>query len=311
MFATRPYGVAQLGVLLLVLSGCQTLPSSPPRVPAAELAPAAHTLTLIVSELQMHLHDDTYRTTRAITADGRNVFAMAHWRIQRAQELRALEHEQWENVDIVLEYARARALERMRRYAKAERAYEAVANAGSLMAEPAAAAADVMRRFARYAGGSTEPISAADDELAFLNGRLESWRDLAWDYRATSYEVLALEEAEAWEILRVDWLKRNRSISKAIGACRRLVERNHESKLYAQHLIRLGDLYADAARRVHLLSRAKLAPFDANRYETLLDQAFSAYELAGEERKPGPRREAQMKIEALLAVHQGTFGHAQ
>ncbi len=107
------------------------------------------------------------------------------------------------------------------------------------------------------------------------------------------------------------WVKRNRSIDKAIGACRRLVERNHESKLYAQHLIRLGDLYAEAARRVHLRSRAKLAPFDANRYESLLDQAFSAYELAGEERKPGPRREALMKIEALLAVHQGTFGHAQ
>ncbi len=311
MFATRPYGVAQLGILLLVLSGCQTLASSPPGVPAAELAPAAHTLTLIVSELQMHLHDDTYRTTRAITADGRNVFAMAHWRIQRAQELRALEHEQWENVDIVLEYARARALERMRRYAEAEQAYEAVANAGSLMAEPAAAAADVMRRFARYAGGSTEPISAADDESAFLNARLEKWRNLAWEYRATSYEVLALEEAEAWDMLRVDWVERNRSITVAIGACRRLVERNHESKLYAQHLIRFGDLYAEAARGVRLRSRAKLAPFDADRYEALLDKAFSAYELAREERKPGPRRAAQMKIEALLAVHQETFSHAQ
>ena len=311
MLKARPFGIAQLGVLLLVLAGCQTLANSPPRIPAAELAPGAHTLTLIVSELQMHLHDDTYRTTRAVTADGRNVFAMARWRIQRAQELRALEPEQWENLDIVLEYARARALERLRRYREAEQAYESVANVGSVMAEPAAEAADVMRRFARYAGGSADPIATGDDELAFLNSRLNRWRELAWEYRDTSYEVLALAEAEAWEMLRVDWVKRNMSLKQAIEACRRLVERNHESKLYAKHLIRLGDLYAEAARGVHLRSRAQLGPFDAERYETLLDQAFSAYELAGEERKPGPRREAQMKIEALLAVHQQTFGYAE
>ncbi len=311
MLDARRFGIAPLAVLLLVLGGCQTLAGSPPGIPATERAPGTHTLTLIVSELQMHLHDDTYRTTRAVTADGRNVFLMAHRRIQRAQELRALEPEQWENVDIVFEYAHARALERMRRYGEAEQAYERVANAGSLMAEPAAAAADVMRRFDRHAGGSTDPIGAADDEFAFLNARIEKWQELAWEYRDTSYGMLALEEAEAWEMLRVNWVARNRSIKKAIGACQRLVERNHESKLYAKHLIRLGDLYAEAARQVQLRSRAKHSPFDASRYETLLDQAFSAYELAGEERKPGPRREAQMKIEALLAVHQENFGHAQ
>ena len=311
MLRAHSPAIVWLAPLLLVLGGCQSLASLQQRNPSAALAPEAHTLTLIVSELQMHVHDDTYRTSRAVTAAGRDVFDMSLWRIERAQERRSRNPEQWENVDIVLAYARARALERLRRYGEAWEAYERVADAGSLLAEPATKAGDVMRRFARYAGGSGDPAGGTEAELAHLDGRIKRWRELAWESHGTSYQVLALEEAEAWEMLRVDWVEGNGEIQAALTACRRLVERNHQSKLYAKHLIRLGDLYAEAARRERLRSRAKLAPLDAGRYEGFLDHAFSAYELAGEERKAGPRREAQLKIEALLAVHGGAFGHAQ
>jgi hypothetical protein len=43
----------------------------------------------------------------------------------------------------------------------------------------------------------------------------------------------------------------------------------------------------------------------------LLDQAFSAYELAGEDRKSALRREARARIEALLAYHEEVRNHAQ
>jgi hypothetical protein len=187
----------------------------------------------------MHLHDDTYRTSRAMTADGRNVFAMALWRIERAQRLRSMAPAEWENVDIVLEQARARALDRLRRYPEAAEAYERVSVTGSLLAEQATEGAHVMQRFARYSGPSVDPIRVPEDELAFLDTRVKQWRDLAWEYRGTPYEPLAREEAEAWEMLRVDWIARNRGPEEAIQACRRLVERNHASKLYAKHLIQL------------------------------------------------------------------------
>jgi len=90
-----------------------------------------------------------------------------------------------------------------------------------------------------------------------------------------------------------------------------LIESNRESKLFAKHLIRLGDLYADAARREQLNARARLSTFDAERYDALLDQAFSAYELAGEDRKSALRREARTRIEALLAYHEEVRNHAQ
>ena len=299
-----------LGVLLLVLGGCQTLGSSAKRVPTSELAPSGHTLTLIVSELQMHLHDDTYRMRRPVTADGRDVFAVALWRIALLQRERPKDPAQWENGDIVLEYARARALERLRRYEESADAYARVANTGSVLADHATEGHRVMRLFARHAGDAVEPEGGSERELELLEAHVDKWRELAWDYRGTPYKPLALEQAEAWEMLRADWIARNRELDAAILACQRLVERHHASKLFAKHLIRLGDRYAEAAQRVHLRSRAKLAPFDEERYEVLLDQALSSYELAGEERKPASRREARMKIEALLAYHQGTVAYA-
>ena len=45
-------------------------------------------------------------------------------------------------------------------------------------------------------------------------------------------------------------------------------------------------------------------------YECLLDRAFAAYELAGDDRAAGPRREAETRIEALMAFHEGTDRHA-
>ena len=56
--------------------------------------------------------------------------------------------------------------------------------------------------------------------------------------------------------------------------------------------------------------RANLARFDPERYDALLDQAFSAYELAGEDHKSALRREARTRIEALLAYHDGVRAHA-
>jgi tetratricopeptide (TPR) repeat protein len=272
--------------------------------------PTGDTLTLVVSELRMHLRGDTYRTRAPITVDGRNVFTAALWRLDRLERSRGPLQDQWENLVIVIEYARARALERLRRFSESADAYDRVADTGSLLADSAGEASFVMRRFDQYVGDSAVPLPDPEDELRFLDQRLERWRELAWEYRDTSYEPLALEEVEAWEMLRLDWVEQNRPLEEAITASRRLAERHGSSKLYAKHLIRMGDLFAEAARREHLRSRAKLAPFNTPRYQALLDQAFASYELAGEGRRPDFRLQAKAKIDALLAYHRGILRHA-
>lgn len=279
---------------LLPLVACQT--AGPPVAERPD-----YSLTLIVTELQMHLRDDTYRSFRARSGDGRDVFQQAIARLERLQSQRAVPQDQWGKVDIVIEFARARALERSRRYLEAMAAYQRVAQVGSLVAARAADAAGVLVRFTEHSGPPAMPHESGDLELEWLGSRVSAWDALARELGGSSYGSLALEELEAWSMLRVDALLRWRSAQQAIDAAQLMIERHRTSKLHARHLLRLGDLYAEAARREHLRSRVEQKPLDTRRYDGLLDGAFSAYELAGEERRPGLRAEAARKIDALLA----------
>jgi tetratricopeptide (TPR) repeat protein len=290
----------------LFVGGCLSIGPGPPRQPdaaTAELLRGMPSLTVIVSDLQMHLRDDTYRYDRARGADGRNIFAVALWRLDRLQRARGLPEQDWENVDVVIEFARARALERLRRYAAAVAAYDRVAARASVLEAPALEAREVISRFGRHSGPPRRPPPTPEKELELIEDRIAKWSDLAWEYRGTSYEPLAREELEAWEMLRVEWFAHRRRPEEATAACQRLLDRHQHSKLYAKHLIRLGDLYAEAARGQHLRFRAKAEPFDARAYQERIDRALAAYELASEQRKPALRQEAQGKIGALLSYH--------
>jgi tetratricopeptide (TPR) repeat protein len=267
-------------------------------------------LTRVVAELKLHLRDDTYRYDRATDESGRNVYAVALWRLDRLAAQRGRSLEEFENADYVIEFARGKALERLRRYGEALAAFRHVEASGSLLGDAAAERARVVESFALAAAPPDQPFATPEDERLFIEAKLALWKVLAENVRDTAHEPLALEEIEAWQIMRVDWYARADRLSDALDACRKLIESNRESKLYGKHLLRLGDLYADSAHRAQLQAGANLSPLDPQRYESLLDQAFSAYELAAEDRRPGLRREARTRIEALLADHEGMQARA-
>ncbi|HKC50263.1 MAG TPA: hypothetical protein VKF60_05670 [Myxococcota bacterium] len=290
-------------VLIFCTNGCASLS----RMTGAQTSEsvADDSLTRVVAELKLHLRDDTYRYDRATTNDGRNVYAVALWKLDRLAGLRARPQESWENSDYVIEFARGKALERLRRYTEAVAAYQRVASSGSLLGDAAAERQHVIDTFARASSRPAGPFASPEEERLFIEGRIELWRQLAGEVHGTPYESLALEETEAWQVMRVDWLARGDRLGDAISACESLLEANRESKLFGKHLLRLGDLYSDSARRVELQAHANLANLDPSSYEALVDQAFSAYELAAEDRRPALRREARNRIEGLLAYHEG------
>lgn len=290
-------------LLLCLASGslaCQTL------APTTGDAKAEDALTLIVAKLQLHLRDDPYRAYPAAADNGQTVFEDAHWRIVRLQEARARAGAAPGDLDLVLHFARGRALERMRRYDEAAIAYEHVTGTASVLAGAALEAGRVMRTFAEH----RQPQPGVPDELAAAELRVGQWRELVRDFRDTPWEAMARQEAEAWETLHVEVLARSDSAG-AIRAARRLIERNRDSKLLAQHFIQLGDLYADAARQEYLQHRARVRALDVERYDGFLEHAFAAYEQAMDERRPSLRREAATKIESLLAYHAGVRAHAR
>ncbi len=294
--------------LVAALAGCSSLSPSGSRTDSAR---TPDSLTAVVSQLKLHMRDDTYRFERSVAEGGSNVYAAALWKLDRLAARRAQPVEAWQNADYVIEFARGKALERLRRYDEALQAYRRVQGSGSVLGDAAAERAQVTEKFSAASKPPAQPFASPADELVFIESRLALWRDLRLEVRDTPQESLAREEVEAWEVVRVDWLARAGQVEDATRACRALIESNRESKLFARHLIRLGDLYADSARREQLNARAKLSTFDAERYDALLDQAFSAYELAGEDRKSALRREARTRIDALLAYHEEVRNHAQ
>lgn len=264
-------------------------------------------LTLSVSELQMYLRTDSYRSFEHLQPDGKNAFQVALWRLDRLREYRSTLYPEWEDEDIVVEYARARALEQLRRYAEAAEAYRRVSWLGELLAEPATEGEHRMELFAAHSAVPEQASEAFANDLEAMDAWSDQWMAIARELRGSSHASLALQEAESWDQARLELLASRGDLDGAIVACQRLIERHRDSKLYPRHLIRLWDLHAEAARQEYLAARSRRREIDTGRYERQLDLAFSAYELASESRKPPVQREAQTKIQALLAVHEGVL----
>jgi hypothetical protein len=261
-------------------------------------------LAVSVADLELHLRDDSYRSFAHLLPDGQNVFEVTRWKIERLQRQRPADPTRWVGDDAVLEFARARTLERLHFYSEAAAAYRRVAGSRSRLAPAAERAAAVMDRFTAESR-PLEPELPAEQQLAAIEERLARWNELAQAEVDSGYAALAREETESWEILRVEFFARERSSEEAIEACNRLIEHHRQSKLYPRHVLRLGDLHAEAARREVLHARAVRAPLDETGYDKHLEAALSAYELASEARNTALRREAQSRIQSLLSYHDG------
>jgi hypothetical protein len=297
--------VLVLSLALLVAGGCS---HSTGPAPDAARADDPETLTRLVAELRMHLRDDTYRQPRPLTGDGRDLFAAILWKLDRMQAERAVAPEHWQNADQVIELARARVLEKQRRYAESQSAYARVAAHGGALQQGASEGRDGVGRLAALAA---EVPEGGVDDLAWLEQCVHRWTELAWELRSTRWEPLAREESEAWEMLLVERLAMAGQLEAAIEAGRQLAEHNRHSKLYARHLIALGDLHADAARALAVEKRVRADALQIDvRREALIENAFSAYELASEARMAEDRLAALARIEALRADREGAAAHA-
>jgi hypothetical protein len=263
--------------------------------------PFTTALAASIADLELNLRDDPYRSFAHLTDDGRNVFDLARWKLERLQRQRDRAPEEWSGDDQVLEFARARTLERLHLYRDAADAYARVSARTSRLSEPAARARSTMQRFA----AKVRPLAAssAEEQLAEIDSRIAEWTGLARGEPDPGYASLAREEAEGWAMRRVELLASERGSDEAILACVQLLEDHQDSKLYPRHLLRFAALHAEAARQELIRIRTEHTPLGESRYEKHFEEALSAYELASETRNPLLRREAQSRLQALLLFH--------
>ena len=228
----------------------------------------------VLGDLTWHLRDDLYRFPPAKDPTGHDLYRLALNRL-----------ENWEKrypgrLRDVVGYARAEALERLGEYAKAADGYAQVAAEGSPLTDAAQAARE---RAAAFAEAAALPEDGADVDatLAALRQKLDAWGRLVERSAHTPWEAAALVEEERLERAAASVVVRHRRDLQdgdltAERALRFLVQKHADSRNLPDHILRLGDLYADVARD-YAESHARPLAFEEDDFVQRADRALDMY----------------------------------
>ena len=228
----------------------------------------------VVSELTWHLRDDVYRFPPAKDPTGHDVYRLSLHRL-----------ENWEKrfpgrLRDVTSFARAEALERLGGYAAARDLYAKVA---ALPSPLAGRAAEGATRAAAFADVAAMPERGADLDatLTALRAKLDAWAKLLGRQGGTPFEPILLVEEERLERRTARLVVEHRRLLDdgavtAERSLRFLVEKHADSRLLAEHILRLADLYADLARD-YVSDHDQPLEFREGEFVSRADRALDTY----------------------------------
>ena len=229
----------------------------------------------VLGPLTWHLNDDLYRFPAPRDPTGHELFQLSLARL-----------EGWDtrfpsSFRDVTAFGRAEALERISEYQKATDAYRQVAQTpASPLADAAKRHAD---RTAAFAAAAALPEGGSDLEtrLKALRKKLDAFGALVAQHAGTPYQALALVEEERLEGLTSSLVVEHRHLLEkgdetAERALRFLIQKHAESKNLANHILRLGDFYADLAREYADTNSRPLA-FKEEAFIARADRALDVY----------------------------------
>jgi hypothetical protein len=253
----------------------------------------------VLAPLTWHLNDDLYRFPPPRDPTGHDLFQLSLARL-----------EGWEkrfpsSLRDVTTFGRAQTLERIGEYQRASDAYRHVAAmAESPLAGPAK---DHAARTTAFAAAAALPEGGEDLDarLVALRKKLDAFGKLVEQYAGTPYQSLALVEEERLERLTSSLVVDHRQLidegdETAERALRFLIQKHADSKLLAEHILRLGDLYADFARQ-YAEDHSRPLAFKEDAFIARTDRALDVYRKIatwdGSREKP----EGQARFAALEA----------
>ncbi len=229
----------------------------------------------VLAPLAWHLNDDLYRFPPPRDPTGHDLLQLSLARL-----------EGWEkrfptSFRDVTTFGRAQTLERLGEYQRATDAYRQVAG---MPASPLAVAAKThAARTAAFAEAAAFPEDGSDLEarLTALRKKLDAFGKLVEQYAGTPYQSLALVEEERLERMTSGLVVEHRRLlakgdETAERALRFLIQKHADSKYLAEHILRLGDLYADFAREYADTHGRPLA-FKEDAFIARTDRALDVY----------------------------------
>jgi hypothetical protein len=259
----------------------------------------------VLAPLSWHANDDLYRFPPPRDPTGHDLFALSLARL-----------EGWEkrfpsDFRDVTTFGRAEALERLGEYQKATEAYRQVAGM------PASALADTAKtdaaRTAEFAAAANLPEDGADLDarLSALRKKLDAFGKLVDAYKGTPYQPMALLEEERLERLTSGLVVEHRRLlshgdETAERALRFLIQKHAESRRLADHVLRLGDLYADLAHE-YAESHERPLAFKEDDFVARADRALDVYRKVATWDGAPEKPEGQARFAALEAYKTNTL----
>jgi tetratricopeptide (TPR) repeat protein len=229
----------------------------------------------VLAPLAWHLNDDLYRFPPPRDPTGHDLLQLSLARL-----------EGWEkrfptSLRDVTTFGRAQTLERLGEYQRATDAYRQVV---AMTESPLAIAAKTHAgRTAAFAEAAALPEDGSDLEarLTALRKKLDAFGKLVEQYADTPYQSLALVEEERLERMTSGLVVEHRRLlakgdETAERALRFLIQKHAESKELAEHILRLGDLYADFARE-YAETHSRPLGFKEDAFIARTDRALDVY----------------------------------
>lgn len=296
----------------LLAAGCARPEPVPP-----QYQPTASVLE-VVATLRRHLPDDTYRFEPARDFSGRNVYRASLIRLESIERVHA-ESLRAGNLDDVIAFAKARALERLRAYDLAAASHRRAAEREGPLRQEALRAAALDDALAeaiqlgwepdRPPRGDAKPGPApadAESAIAAFDRRTALLEAIAPDAAGTPLEPVVKEEIERADVARAQWFVARRRIDpggdvRALAELQRVATRHRESKNQNRHMLELADLYATMAEEYVQSRPPESLWFDPASFQEMVDSASQLYEAVANQDGTPEKLEAARRLEAFLA----------
>ena len=289
--------------------------ASPPPVDPRHL-PAASVLE-VISVLQQHVPDDTYRFPPARDFTGRNVYRSALLRLENLERL----HEDGlraGHLDGAIAFAKGRALERLRGYDLAADAYRLAAEREPELSEEALRSAALCDRLQEATAIGVDLRTQAKQDEVWLQlaappvvlGRFEDrvarLEAIENDAGRTEQAFVAREEIERADVERARYFGELRRTLpdgdvRAVAELQRVADRHAQSKNAPRHLLALADLYVDLATEYVETHPPEGMLFDPAEFQDLVDSAARVYEMVAARDGTPEKVEASRRLEAFIA----------
>lgn len=253
----------------------------------------------IVSDLQRHANDNTYRFPAPRDPSGQNLY--------KASLIRLLNFEKVypRRMPDVVNFSKGLCMERLHDFEGALKAFKSVADSESPLREQANAKLGTLEKFRDLVGYQIRKNNVGD-YLTEMEFKLEAWGKIIHEVEGTPYEHLAREEEEKAEQHLAEFVAQNYLLVKdgaesALNLYRQLTIKHAQSKNINLHYLNWADFCSLLTKRYAQQKDPRSLEFDMDTFNKTADAAIRLYSLVAQKDGAEEKVEALGKLQAFNA----------